>query len=364
MDSPSLALPWHIPRQKKTTLIPVFLPFYGCPVRCIFCAQHIQTGQDGPDPPRHGSSKTSGKLAAILAAARWQLQQRYARGLAAAELAFYGGTFTALPPAGLGACLDLACEAQERGWISSFRCSTRPDCVDAAVLAALHRAGCSTVELGVQSFSDRALGAARRGYDRKRVLDACALVRAAGLQLGVQLLPGMPGHSPALFQQDVQLALASGAAMLRFYPCLVLQGTELARLWSAGAYTPWSLETAVQALAEGWLQAVAAAVPVIRMGLAAEDSLQRAFLAGPMDPALGSRVMARALLLTVRRALARQGQEGVPFDMQLPPGVQGYFWGNRRELAPDWAALGLQRVFFTGECGIDIFFHGPSAGEL
>lgn len=49
---------------------------------------------------------------------------------------------TALPESELAACLDLAREALEQGWISSFRCSTRPDRVDAPTLLRLRKAGC------------------------------------------------------------------------------------------------------------------------------------------------------------------------------------------------------------------------------
>ena len=201
------------PFRRARPIVPVFLPFRGCPTRCVFCAQDVQTGQIGARPDR------------ILDKARAVLDLRAARGLPPAELAFYGGTFTALPETERDACLEFAAAALARGRITAFRCSTRPDCLDAALLARLRQAGCTAVELGVQSFADAALSAARRGYDGAAALRACARVKAAGLALGVQLLPGMPGTSPEIFLADVPLALDAGADMLRFYPCLVLAGT-------------------------------------------------------------------------------------------------------------------------------------------
>lgn len=257
------------------------------------------------------------------------------------------------------ACLDLARKALERGWIHSFRCSTRPDCVDAAVLDRLRAAGCGCVELGIQSFADDALVASKRGYDGAAAQRACAHVKAAGLTLGVQLLPGMPGHNPADFLRDVPLALAAGADMLRFYPCLVLEGTALARMWRQGLYAPWELEDTLNCLAQGWLLAQEACVPVIRMGLAPEASLDAALLAGPVDPALGSRVMARALLLAVRQHLeqmaAASGLAAPPVLKALcaPSSCQGYIWGMRGELRAAWARLGLSRegLTFDPACG-------------
>lgn len=326
-----LSAPWP-PLPRARPIVPVFLPFRGCPTRCVFCAQDIQTGrtgQNGATPDR------------ILDTARAALDLRVARGLPPAELAFYGGTFTALPEAERDACLEFAAAALARGDITAFRCSTRPDCLDAALLARLRQAGCTAVELGVQSFADAALRAARRGYDGATALRACARVKAAGLALGVQLLPGMPGTSPEIFLADVPLALNAGADMLRFYPCLVLAGTGLAELWRAGDYEPWDMESTLDALARGWLLARSAGTPVIRMGLAPETSLAGAVLAGPCHPALGARVMGRALFMTVRDLAARE-PGGQPLTrLEAPRACQGYFWGHGSELRPAWAGLGL-----------------------
>ena len=197
------------------------------------------------------------------------------------------------------------------------------------------------MELGVQSFADAALRAARRGYDGAAALRACARVKEAGLALGVQLLPGMPGTSPEIFLADVPLALNAGADMLRFYPCLVLEGTGLAGFWRAGAYEPWDMESTLDALARGWLLARAAGTPVIRMGLAPEVSLAGAVLAGPCHPALGARVMSRALFMTVRDLAAREPGGQPLARLEAPRACQGYFWGHGNELRPAWAGLGL-----------------------
>ena len=357
----SVPLQWDCGQGKtgvRTAVVPVFLPFRGCPVRCVFCAQDVQTGLADANPLQGAAAQAvpqvSNGIAQVLHEARQNLRHRHDAGQAPAELAFYGGTFTALPESELAACLEMAREALEQGWISSFRCSTRPDRVDAPTLLRLRSAGCGVVELGVQSFDDSALAASRRGYTGATALAACAEVRAAGLKLGVQLLPGMPGHHPEHFAYDVPAALAAGAHMLRFYPCLVLEGTGLAAMWRAGSYTPWPLETTLDALARGWLAAMRAGVPVIRMGLAPEPGLAQAILAGPVDGELGGRVKGRALLLAMREALQAPDlrQKFLPesgFALRLPRAMQGFFWGAGGELRHAWAALGLRAVSFEEE---------------
>lgn len=353
---------------ERQAVVPVFLPFHGCPVRCVFCAQDVQTGLADASLRQGAASQAAPQIstgiAHVLGEARQNLRHRHDAGQPPAEMAFYGGTFTALPENELAACLDLAREALEQGWISTFRCSTRPDRVDAATLQRLRAAGCGVVELGVQSFADSALAASRRGYTGETALAACHTVLAAGLKLGVQLLPGMPGHTPEHFAHDVPTALAAGADMLRFYPCLVLEGTGLAAMWRAGSYLPWPLEQTLDALAHGWLAAIRAGVPVIRMGLAPEPGLAEAILAGPVDRELGGRVKGRALLLAVREALqsSAEQQNYLPecgFALRLPRAMQGFFWGAGGELRPVWAALGLRAVAFEEKCAPQLLLTQP-----
>lgn len=316
--------------KRARPLFPIFLPYSGCPGRCVFCAQDRQTGL-APRAPQSALREAATALAG-----------RAARGLPAPELAFYGGTFTALPPEQLTACLDFARLMREQGLSSGLRCSTRPDSVPSAVLARLRAADCRCVELGVQSFADAALRRSRRGYDAAAARAGCRAVRAAGLQLGVQLMPGMPGSTPRAFLEDVRQALALGADCLRLYPCLVLEGTELADRWRAGDFCPWPLESTLESLADAYVLAQEARVPVIRMGLAPEDGLRAAVLAGPEHPALGARVQARALLRWAARELARVGvPDGERLGLVLPRRLQGMYLGHAGELRAAWRALGV-----------------------
>lgn len=315
-------------------VFPVFLPYSGCPVRCVFCAQDRQTGC------------TPRRVETALADACRRLRERAGSARSAPELAFYGGTFTALPSGEFAACLDFVRTARQEGLIDGLRCSTRPDCLAPDRLAALREAGCGCVELGVQSFADDALRESRRGYDGATARAACAALRATGMRAGVQLMPGMPGSRPESFLEDVRLALALGAACLRFYPCLVLEGTELAHLWRTGRFQPWSLETTLDVLAEAFGMAQQAGVPVIRMGLAPEAGLMDGVLAGPRHPALGARVQARSLWRQTADCLARARAEGrlgadAPVRLVLPRRLQGMYRGHAGELDTYWAGLGV-----------------------
>jgi histone acetyltransferase (RNA polymerase elongator complex component) len=293
-----------------------------------------------------------------------ELEKRVARRAPPAEVAFYGGTFTAQPEHVQEACLQRLLPWREKGAVCAARCSTRPDALDAALLGRLKALGLDAVELGVQSFSSRALLAAGRGYDRARAVEACARVREAGLALGVQLMPGMPGTdggSPSsyeLFREDTALALAAQADFLRCYPCLVLRGTELERAWRAGRYRPWPLEGTVSELARALLVAGGRGVPIIRIGLPLGRDFTPHVLAGPAHPSLGASVQAEALFAYLAphcgRAARREGGSGLA--LRLPAWCRGFFWGEKGGMRPRWAALGLH----DGNVFWDVGAHGDS----
>lgn len=326
----------------RHAIIPLFLPFAGCPHRCIFCAQDKQTGQSAGMLPL-SLSEALAKLFSRLEARKAEKDDREL------ELGFYGGTFTLLPEADQAACLRMGTACKDLGYVRRVRCSTRPDALERAWLTRLKARGLDLVEAGVQSFSDAALAASRRGYRGKDAEAGCLAVHAAGLELGIQLLPGMPGSTPDTFLEDVHRALALRPACLRFYPCLVIDQTPLASLWRRGGYTPWDRDTTVRALGRGLAAAWKAGVPVIRLSLAPEAALDAAVLAGPRHPALGNMAQGEALLLTVAEQIRALGRSHA--RLCLPKRCQGFFFGHKGELRPRWLALGIdpENVIWTKE---------------
>ncbi|MBQ7618223.1 MAG: radical SAM protein [Desulfovibrio sp.] len=324
-------LPWEKAKLPQRVW-PFFLPFMGCPSRCLYCAQSLTTGLGEKFPAlEERLAKLEGELLALKQAQR-----------PCPELAFYGGTFTNLPDTLRLLCLNFARKALDNGLILSWRCSTRPDCLDFSKLAELKAYKCSTVELGVQSFNDSVLASARRGYNGEQAQAACLRVKEKGFVLGVQLLPGLPLSTSKNFLFDVCESLRLGADCLRFYPCLVFKGTVLAKLYTNGCYQPWSLKESVEALALAYLYAKKANVPVIRLGLAPEKDLQGAILAGPWHPQLGGLVLGQALYYEVAELVKSHGCTEL-VHLVLPRSVQGFFWGDKQSLVRSWASLGLKK---------------------
>lgn len=310
---------------------PVFLPFAGCPQRCVYCDQNAQTGQTGQ----------AGQAPESFDDMLLRIRREVSAHETPVELAFYGGTFTGLPPRRMRLLLELAQELRGAGKVARVRCSTRPDSIDPELLPRLAGLGLDLMELGVQTFHGPALALSRRGYDGELARRACGQVLDSGLALGVQLLPGLPGHGPDDLARDADIVAEIGPQFARIYPCLVPEGTELAALWRAGDYAPWPLDVTVEALARALLALWAAGVPVARLGLAEDQGLR--ILAGPRHPALGQMARARALLLFVQALLPTLPEP--PDTLMLPLRLRGEALGQGNELAGEYAALGLSVGF-------------------
>lgn len=315
------------------------MPMMGCPGAlgggCVYCDQLAVTGVTGFT------------LDSIYNALEAQLLALPPDPDRPHEVAFYGGTFTGLPAPWPARLLDLC---REHG-VARVRCSTRPDRADPAQLADLAQQGLTLVELGAQSFDDAVLDAAGRGYSGETVDRAVRTVRAASpdrtMGLGLQLMPGLPGMDPALFTRDVERAVACKPDLVRLYPCQVLSGTPLARMWEEGSYRPWTLEETVDALAGACLAFWEAGVRVVRMGLPEEPGLAAARLAGPHHPALGQMVRSEALSRVVTARAA--SLDPPPTRLLVPRRHQGEVFGHRGALRPCYAALGLVPAPTSGD---------------
>ena len=129
----------------RESIIPVFVPHLGCPHNCVFCNQNRISGQLEPATPQTVIDEIENAAAFLPKGGKRQL-------------AFYGGSFTAIPAAEQEALLGAAKTYLDRGEINAIRLSTRPDAIDETVLERLHRYGVETVELGAQSAKHLGVG--------------------------------------------------------------------------------------------------------------------------------------------------------------------------------------------------------------
>lgn len=263
----------------KTSIIPIFIPHIGCPYRCIFCNQWKITGHQGVPTGDIVAREIDAYIASANEPRRW-------------EVAFYGGSFTAVAVSLQKELLQPAYDALKIGKIAAIRCSTRPDCITPSVLDRLAAYGMTIVELGVQSMDDKVLQTAKRGHTAADVIQATALLRDRKFVVGHQLMPGLPGEDIESLQQTTAAICRLKPDIARIYPVAVIDKTELADRYRQGTYTPLSICEGVRRSAYMKQAFVEAGIHVIRTGLQATRDLDDAsqVLAGAYTPAMGELV--------------------------------------------------------------------------
>ncbi|MBR0161489.1 MAG: radical SAM protein [Oscillospiraceae bacterium] len=296
----------------RKTIYPVFVPHLGCPYACVFCNQREITGREASE-------------------AMEELNELFRRGSGDAELAFYGGSFTAIPPREQECYLEKAARLMESGVITSIRLSTRPDAVDGETISRLKEYGVQTVELGAQSMCDRVLLTSGRGHCAQDVRDASVLIKRAGLKLVLQMMTGLPGDDEAGAEYTARELCRLGPDAVRIYPTVVVRGTQLEKLWRDGLYREHTVEEAVTTCAKILPIFEAEGIPVIRLGLNPTKELSEgAALAGAYHPALGELVRSRMLRNQAEKLLIDSGCEGKTVRIMTPPQIFSQMIGQKK----------------------------------
>ncbi|MCG6917106.1 MAG: radical SAM protein [Deltaproteobacteria bacterium] len=265
--------------KTRPLIIPIFIPQEGCRHRCVYCDQPTITGA-AQNPWDRNSIR--------------QYVQSYLtpRHRYPVQLAFYGGSFTLLSESYQRHLLDSVQEFLRQGQVNSLRLSTRPDGIEDNNLRFLRTMGVATIELGAQSLNDRVLAASARGHSSKDTHEATKRLKRHGFEVGLQLMPGLPGDSRRTFLKTVEKSIALAPSFVRIYPTVVLSSTPLERLFRSGRFKPLSLKKAVDWCKESKKRFDSASIAVIRMGLQSTVTLEEPgrIVAGPYHPALGQLV--------------------------------------------------------------------------
>lgn len=270
--------------KAKNSIVPVFVPHLGCPNDCVFCNQRRISGHVSPADAE--TVKNAIEQAAALTPPGTKRQ-----------LAFYGGSFTAIPAGQQIELFEAAAPYIADGTISSIRLSTRPDAIDGAVLARLKKYGVTVVELGAQSMCDEVLRLSGRGHTAGDVEEASHLVKAAGFGLILQMMTGLPGDTDERSLETARRIIALRPDGVRVYPTVIVRDTALYDLWKAGRYTEHTVEDAVRVCAKIAQEFDDANIPIIRMGLNPTEDLSGGDAAGgAYHPALGELVRSRMML--------------------------------------------------------------------
>ena len=260
---------------KKEYIIPIFIPFLGCPHDCAFCNQiKITNYKDKMDP-----SKVVAEIEKNLSYFKDNDNIR--------EIAFFGGSFTGLDKDVMIGYLEIARDYKEKGIIDRIRLSTRPDYINNSILDILKEYKVDIIELGIQSLDQEVLDLNERGHSIDASFKASRLIKEYGFSLGHQIMPGLYKDSYDKTIDSVIKSIGMGPDMVRIYPTLVIKDTKLEFLYKNGIYQPLSLDEAIRLSAEAAMLYRYKDINIIRIGLQPTENINEGadVVAGPFHPA-------------------------------------------------------------------------------
>ncbi|MBR4295667.1 MAG: radical SAM protein [Clostridia bacterium] len=248
--------------RKKHINIPIFIPHLGCPNNCVFCNQRSISGHIDFD-----ESSVSKEIEEVLFAVE---KSGKATDI---EIAFFGGSFTGIDRSLMLRLLERAYSYVKDGRVSSIRLSTRPDYIDDEVLDILKKYGVRTIELGLQSMSEKVLLSTKRGHSTEQAETACRLIKKHAFELIGQMMIGLPSASEEDEIMTAKRICELGADGARVYPTVVFYNTELCEMAKSGLYTPIGEDESVIRTKNVLAVFDAFGVPCIRVGLCASENL-------------------------------------------------------------------------------------------
>ncbi|MBQ6335963.1 MAG: radical SAM protein [Ruminococcus sp.] len=298
----------------KHANVAIFIPFNGCPHKCSFCDQRSITGI------LH--QPTAEEVAQTIEIALDSLKENSKH----AEIAFFGGSFTAIDRGYMLSLLDATVPYIDR--FKGIRISTRPDCIDEEILTLLRSFHVTAIELGAQSMSDRVLELNERGHSAEDVRNTSRLIREFGFESGLQMMTGLYGSTADSDLETARAFVELHPDTVRIYPTIVMKNTRLGELYQAGLYQPQTLDEAVGLTAELIGMFESTDIRVIRVGLHDSETLRRDMLAGPYHPAFRELCESRMMLKTAVSLL--EGKPSGAYTLRVSSKSRSKMTGNKR----------------------------------
>ncbi len=315
----------------KHANISLFVPHQGCPHQCSFCNQKTISGSVKELTP-----DDVGKT--LLKAVEDGIDPENT------EIAFFGGSFTAINREYMISLLEVTKPFIENGNFCGIRISTRPDAIDQEVLDILKKYKITSIELGAQSTDSQVLSLNHRGHTRDDIIKASELIKEQGFSLGLQMMTGLLGDTPEKALKTAEDIVLLKPDTVRIYPTIVLEGTYLGELYKRGAYTPQTTEAAVELCAALLRRFYEENITVIRLGLHSGGNVEEGFLAGPYHPAFGELCESKIYLEKAKQILSEKHPVERNHICSLTQKKQITLYVNDREISKMTGQKGANKI--------------------
>jgi len=299
-----------------------FIPHIGCPNKCSFCNQNSISGAN--DIPRKAD------VISVLSDA---LNNMDVSKLKNSEIAFFGGSFTAIDRTYMIELLSAAKKFVGEDMFGGIRISTRPDAINDEILALLKEYNVTAIELGAQSMDDEVLDKNFRGHNAEDVIKASKLIREYGFSLGLQMMTGLYCDTP---QKSIETAYKIADLKpdtVRIYPTVVIRNTYLEKIYNEGKYVPLGIDETVSLCTKLLDFFEERNINVIRIGLHDQESLKQNFVAGAYHPALGELILGERMfkktISLLREFNVKTGEVKISLN---PKSISRFIGQNKRNV--------------------------------
>ena len=296
--------------------VALFVPDEGCPHRCSFCNQKTISGKVTPLEADEIDKAVQVALKNI--------------GCNEGEIAFFGGSFTAIDRNYMTELLSRAYRYVEQGLFKGIRISTRPDCISEEILDILKKYGVTAIELGCQSMIDDVLLLNTRGHSEEDVVLSARLIKEYGFELGLQMMTGLYGDSDDGAVKTAEKIIALSPDTVRIYPTVVLEGTKLCELYRKGEYTPQTVEQAAELCKKLLVMFEEKGIKVIRLGLHSGGNVDEGFVAGAYHPAFREICESKIYFDKVLEAIKNEGISEGEIEITVGSSFVSMLTGQKR----------------------------------
>lgn len=188
----------------------------GCPFRCNFCASDVVTNE---------------RTSRYLSPKRFvdHIEDLYNR-YGVRDFVFTDETFVLKS----SRIFEICDEILSRGLKFSWVCQTRVNGIDPKVVAAMKRAGCKVMAVGIESGDPYILETIGKGIKKDRVIQACDVISRSGILLEGFFILGLPHETPETVRTTIDFALKLPLDYAQFSMFIPLPGTPGFKMAVAG----------------------------------------------------------------------------------------------------------------------------------
>lgn len=115
--------------------------------------------------------------------------------------------------------------------------------------------GCTRFEVGVQTLNDDILKKVNRGHTIKETIKSFQVMKDMCFKINAHMMIGLPGASVKSDEESLKDLFADSKFrpdMLKIYPCLVVRGTPLFKMFENGLYKPIDTKEAAIIIAKAF----------------------------------------------------------------------------------------------------------------